>query len=43
MAQLKPLPPIYAVRRITDERWEVLGPDDDPRRPPWRRWDVISR
>jgi hypothetical protein len=22
-------PPIYAVRRITDDRWELVGPDDE--------------
>jgi hypothetical protein len=34
-------PPIYAVRRVTDDRWELVGPDDDPRPPPWQRWDVM--
>jgi hypothetical protein len=37
------LPPVYAVCRITDNRWEVVGSDDDPRWPPWRRWGAITR
>jgi hypothetical protein len=37
------LPPVYALRRIEDDRWELIGPDDDPRRLPWRRWAVVTR
>ena len=37
------LPAIFAVHRVAGGCWEVLGPDDDPRRPPWRRWAVIAR
>jgi hypothetical protein len=37
------LPPVFAVRRISDYRWELVGPDDDPRRPPWRRWLMLDQ
>jgi hypothetical protein len=35
-------PPIFAVRRLTPDCWELVGPDEDPYRPPWRRWAVVS-
>ena len=37
------VPPIFALRRISGDRWELVGPDDDPRRPSWRRWGVIDQ
>jgi hypothetical protein len=33
--------PTYAVRRLSDGRWELIGPDPDPRRPPWHRWAIF--
>src|SRR5512139_1180064 len=32
---------VYAVHRLADDQWEILAPDDDPRRPPWRRLVVV--
>ena len=29
-------------RVAANAQTELIGPDDDPRRPPWRRWNVIS-
>jgi hypothetical protein len=36
------LPSVYAAHRLGDGRWEIVAHDDDPRRPPWRRWTVTS-
>jgi hypothetical protein len=36
------MPSCYAAHRLEDGRWEILAPDDDPRRPPWRRAAVIA-
>jgi hypothetical protein len=32
----------FAVRRLDDNRWEIVGPDGDPCRPSWRRYAVID-
>jgi hypothetical protein len=29
--------PYYALHRLAGDRWEIVAPDDDPTRPPWRR------
>jgi len=34
--------PIYAAHLLADGRWELVGLDDDPRRPPWRRLAVLG-
>jgi len=36
------LPAIFAIRFLDDGRFEVVGPDGDPRRPPWRRHAIID-
>jgi hypothetical protein len=36
------MPSCFAVHRLSDGRWEILAPDDDPRRPPWRHIGVFS-
>lgn len=41
MSDTMGLPLIYAARRLDDGRWELLGPDDDPRRPSWQRFAVL--
>jgi hypothetical protein len=35
-------PACYAVHRLPGDRWEIVATDDDPRRPPWRRVEVVS-
>ena len=42
MGKGRSVPPVYAGRQLSDGRWEVVAPDDDPYRPSWRRWMVIS-
>ena len=32
---------LFAVHCLADGRWELLGPDDDPYRPSWRRYAVV--
>ena len=32
---------MFAVRRLADGCWEIIGPDDDPRRPSWQRFAVL--
>jgi hypothetical protein len=33
---------LFAVRQLPDGRWEIIGPDEDPRRPPWRRIAIVG-
>jgi hypothetical protein len=33
---------MFAVHQLTDERWEILSLDDDPRHPSWRRIAVVA-
>jgi len=36
------LPAVFAIRRLEDGCFEVVGPDGDPRRPPWRRHAIVD-
>jgi hypothetical protein len=33
---------IFAVHRLANGQWEIIAPDDDPCRPPWRRIVVLG-
>jgi hypothetical protein len=33
---------VWSAHKLADSRWEILGPDDDPGRPPWRRLAIID-
>jgi hypothetical protein len=39
---MMPWPTNFAAYRLPDGRWQLVAPDDDPRRPPWRRLMIVS-
>jgi hypothetical protein len=37
----RPLPGVFALHQVAEDRWELIGPDEDPHVPAVRRWAIL--